>query len=224
MTSDVVVRLSDVSKSYRVDGEDVSVLSGVDLAIEHGSKVSLVGVSGSGKSTLLSLIAGLLRPDTGTIEIDGVAVDEIDDVGRAAIRATTIGIALQSDNLIPFLTAIENVVLAMTFARPRTHRDAEQRAIELLERFGVAHRRHQHPRHLSGGEAQRVALAVSMANGPALLLADEVAGQLDSGTAANVLGDVLSADFALLLVTHDAALADAVDVRYELANQRVWAR
>ncbi len=224
MSTAAVVRLDDVSKSFTTPTETTAVLSGVDFTILPGEKASLIGPSGSGKSTLLSLIAGLLRPDTGTVRIDGIAMSELDDHDRAELRANRIGIALQSDNLIPFLTARENVELALAFGTRRSRRAARRRALDLLERFGVDHRAGHHPRHLSGGEAQRVALAVSMANEPALLLADEIVAQLDGETAARVVDEVLNADFAVLYVTHDVALADLVDVRYALDGHTVTAR
>ncbi len=219
-----VVQLDNVSKSYESAGGTSVVLKGVDLSIMPGEKASLVGPSGCGKSTLLLLIAGLLRPDEGTIEVESVALSGLNDRDRARIRANRIGIALQSDNLIPYLDARENVEVALAFASPRSQRPARTRALELLEQFGVAHRAGHRPRQLSGGEAQRVALAVSMANEPALLLADEVVAQLDADTAAGVIGDVLTADFALLYVTHDSEVADLAERRYELVDHGVHRR
>lgn len=224
MTATPIVHLDDVSKSYGNASEAGVVLRGVDLAILPGEKASLIGPSGSGKSTLLALIAGLLRPDKGTIKIDAVATSELDDRARAQIRANRIGIALQSDNLIPFLSARENVELALAFAPRPGRRSARVRALELLERFGVAHRAQHRPRHLSGGEAQRVALAVSMANEPALLLADEIVAQLDSQTAAAVVDEVLTADLAVLYVTHDVEIADLVERRYMIDDKGVFLR
>jgi putative ABC transport system ATP-binding protein len=219
-----IVRLAGVSKSFRSPNETVPVLSGVDLTIIPGQKTSLVGPSGSGKSTLMSLIAGLLRPTTGTVEIDGIDMRDLDDSARARLRANRIGIALQSDNLIPFLSASENVQLAMAFVPGGSRRAAKARAQELLDQFGVASRARHRPRQLSGGEAQRVALAVAMANEPALLLADEVVGQLDRSTAGQVIDEVMAADFAVLFVTHDLALADRADHRYAIENGGVWPR
>ena len=213
-----IVRLAGVSKSYGAADDATPVLSDVYLTIERGQKTSLVGPSGSGKSTLMSLIAGLRRPTAGRVEIDGVAMSDLDDGARARLRASRIGIALQSDNLIPFLTASENVELAMAFVPGGSRRAAKARAIDLLDRFGVGSRAQHHPRQLSGGEAQRVALAVAMANEPALLLADEVVGQLDRQTASQVVDDVLAADFAVLFVTHDLALADLAEHRYAIAD------
>jgi putative ABC transport system ATP-binding protein len=219
-----VVRLAGVSKSYGSSADQTPVLHDVDLTILRGQKASLIGPSGSGKSTLLSLIAGLLRPTTGIVEIDGVAMSGLDDAARAELRASRIGIALQSDNLIPFLTARENIELAMAFAPGGTRRSSEARAMELLDRFGVGSRAHHRPRQLSGGEAQRVALAVAMANEPALLLADEVVGQLDRDTAERVVDDVLAADFAVLFVTHDVGMADLADHRYAIEGGGLCAR
>lgn len=224
MISPPVVRLQGVSKSFGPADDPTPVLRGVDLTIHAGEKASLIGPSGSGKSTLLALIAGLLRPTGGSVEVDGVGISKLDDRHRARLRAERIGIALQADNLIPFLSARENVELALGFGGRRSSRVARARAVELLERFDVGHRAEHRPRHLSGGEAQRVALAVSMANEPALLLADEVVAQLDSGTAARVVDAVLTADFAVLFVSHDVALADLVERRFALVDSELVVR
>lgn len=219
-----IVRLTDVSKSYGPPNNRTEVLHGVNLTVLAGEKLSLVGPSGSGKSTLLSLIAGLLRPDIGGIEIDAAAMSDLDDRSRARLRADRIGIALQADNLIPFLTARENVELAIAFGSGKRRSWAPTAALTLLERFGVAHRAQHRPRQLSGGEAQRVALAVSMANQPALLLADEVVAQLDGETAARVVDEVLTAEFAVLYVSHDVAIADLAEHRYALVDRGVQPR
>ncbi|MEO6571141.1 MAG: ABC transporter ATP-binding protein [Ilumatobacteraceae bacterium] len=213
VVSPPLVAVRDVTKSFGSPNEPVAVLCDVDLELRARDKVSLVGPSGCGKSTLLMLIAGLLRPDRGTIEIDGVAMSELGDAQRADVRAHRIGIALQSDNLVPFLSARENVELALGFAGSDERAVVRDRANELLERFSVGHRAEHLPRHLSGGETQRVALAVAMANAPALLLADEVVAALDQQTAADVIAEVLGGDMAVLYVTHDVALADRVDRR-----------
>lgn len=221
MTTMPVVRLKGVSKSFQSAGGASIVLEGVDLTIEPGQKASLVGPSGSGKSTLLALIAGLLRPDSGTVELDGVPLSDLDDGKRAVLRSKRIGIALQSENLIPFLSALENVELALGFGDRRARTG---RARELLERMGVAHRGANRPRQLSGGEAQRVSLAVAIANGPGLLLADEMVSQLDAATAGAVTRDIFAADMAVLFVTHDPALADRADLRLRLRDRQVVTR
>lgn len=215
------VRLRDVSKSFVSAGGCNSVLEGVTLAIEPGQKASLVGASGSGKSTLLALIAGLLRPDNGTVEIDGVSLSGLDDGQISVVRSRRIGIALQSDNLIPFLSALENVELALSFG---SRTPEAGRALAILESMGVADRAHHLPRQLSGGEAQRVSLGVALANGPALLLADEMVAQLDTSTAETVVGDVLESDMAVLFVTHDITLADRADLRLCVRDRQVLTR
>lgn len=220
-----LLRIRGVSKSF-VDSNQrrVPVLENVDLTLAAGEKASLVGPSGSGKSTLLALVAGLLRPDQGTVEIDGRSVGDLSDAERARLRATRVGIALQSDNLIPFLTAQENVELAFGFGHRSPRRNARAAATTLLARFGVETEARRLPRQLSGGEAQRVALAVAMAGQPGILLADEVVAALDGGTAGRVIEEVLAAGFAVLYVTHDRELADRVERRFELVNRTVLSR
>jgi putative ABC transport system ATP-binding protein len=216
-----VVQLKGVSKTFQSAGGPVVVLEGVDLTLEPGQKASLVGPSGSGKSTLLSLIAGLLRPDTGTVEIDGVSLSDLNDRERAALRSRQIGIALQSENLIPFLSALENVELALGFGGRRS---GERHARDLLDRMAVAHRANHRPRQLSGGEAQRVALAVALANDPGLLLADEMVSQLDETTASAVTREIFDLDTAVLFITHDPTLADRAGLKFRLRNRRVEKR
>jgi putative ABC transport system ATP-binding protein len=213
-----VVQLKGVSKTFHSAGGTSVVLEQVNLRINHGQKASLVGPSGSGKSTLLALMAGLLRPDTGTVEIDGVSLSNLDDGERAALRGQRIGIALQSENLIPFLSALENVELALGLGGRRS---GGRRARELLDRMGVAHRASHRPRQLSGGEAQRVALAVALANEPKLLLADEMVSQLDQTTAGAVTQEIFDLEMAVLFVTHDPTLADRAGLRLRLRNRRV---
>ncbi len=211
-----------MSKSYGTGPNQLHVLDGVELELRRGETTSLVGRSGSGKSTLISLIAGLMRPDAGHVHIGGQQTDDLDETGRARLRAERIGVVLQSDNLVPFLTAVENVELAMGFAPGRR---PPRRARELLGELGLGGRMDHLPRQLSGGEAQRVAVAVALANEPDLLLADEVVGQLDSATAAYVTELVFSAarerDLAVLYVTHDQQLASQARHSLRLADRRV---
>jgi putative ABC transport system ATP-binding protein len=218
------VRLEGVSKSYGSGSRVLHLLSHVDLDLATGETTSLLGPSGSGKSTLLSLIAGLMRPDTGRITVAGQDVAQLDDAARARLRKERIGIVLQSDNLIPFLTAQENVELALAF-RPR--HGSSSRSRELLAELGLDGRRSSLPRHLSGGEAQRVAIAVALANEPDLLLADEVVGQLDSTTAGEVLDLIFTASrergLTVLYVTHDEQLARAADHGLRLHERRLIA-
>ena len=223
-SSQPFVRLESVSKSYGSGSSKLDVLDGLNLDLPEGETTSLVGRSGTGKSTLLSLIAGLMRPDTGRISIGGQQMDQLDDDARANLRADRIGFVLQSDNLIPFLTAVENVELAIGFGRVRRSTD---RARELLSDLGLAHRLDHLPRQLSGGESQRVAVGVALANEPDLLLADEVVGQLDSTTAADVMEMIFKAsrerNLTVLYVTHDEQLARQAHHSLRLADRRVVA-
>jgi putative ABC transport system ATP-binding protein len=216
------VRLEGVSKSYGTGPNRLHVLDGVDLDLRRGETTSLIGRSGSGKSTLISLIAGLMRPDTGHVHIGGQQTDKLDEPSRARLRAERIGVVLQSDNLIPFLSAVENVELAMGFAPGRR---SLRRARELLSELGLGDRMDHLPRQLSGGEAQRVAVAVALANEPDLLLADEVVGQLDSATAASVTERIFAASrerkLTVLYVTHDEQLARRAQHSLRLADRRV---
>ena len=218
------VRLEAVSKSYGNGSARLEVLDKVELDLLKGETTSLVGRSGTGKSTLLSVIAGLMRPDKGHVYIGGQQMDQLDDNDRANLRADRIGFVLQSDNLIPFLTAVENVELAMGFAAARR---PAARARELLSELGLGHRMDHLPRQLSGGESQRVAVAVALANEPDLLLADEVVGQLDSNTASDVMGMIFTAsrerNLTVLYVTHDEQLAQQAHRSLRLTDRRVVA-
>jgi putative ABC transport system ATP-binding protein len=219
-----LVRLDAVSKTYRTGDVATCVLRDVSLQLAGGETASLVGVSGSGKSTLLSLIAGLVRPDNGAIAFDGAPLDDLDDTARARLRARRIGIVLQRDNLIGFLTAAENVELAIDLAggeRPA------RRARALLASVGLADRADELPLRLSGGEAQRVAVAMALANEPDLLLADEVTGQLDADTADEVMGVIFGAwrerGLTVLYVTHSGELAGRAQRRLRLVDGAVLA-
>ena len=223
-TGQPFVRLEAVSKAYGNGSSRLEVLNDLELDLPQGETTSLVGRSGSGKSTLLSLIAGLMRPDSGHISIGGQRMDQLNDDGRANLRAERIGFVLQSDNLIPFLTAVENVELAIGFAQGRR---SMARARELLSDLGLGQRINHLPRQLSGGESQRVAVAVALANEPDLLLADEVVGQLDSHTAADVMEMIFQAsqdrNLTVLYVTHDEQLARRAHRSFRLSNHRVVA-
>lgn len=219
-----LVRVDAVTKSYSDGGVETRVLRRASLELARGETVSLVGVSGSGKSTLIALIAGLMRPEGGVIAIDGEAITDLDDTARARLRARRIGIVLQRDNLVGFLTAAENVALAIELAggdRPA------RRARALLAGVGLADRAGHLPRRLSGGEAQRVAIAMALANEPDLLLADEVTGQLDSHTAAEVMRLIFEASrtrgLTVLFVTHSRELAARAQRRLQLAEGEVRA-
>jgi putative ABC transport system ATP-binding protein len=214
-----LVEVDDLHKAYRDGGATTHVLTGASLVVERGETVSVVGSSGAGKSTLLSVLAGLTPPDAGVVRFDGQDLAGMSETERAVMRARRIGVVLQRDNLIPFLTAAENVELAVELAGGSRPRVAASRLLEELE---LADRAAYLPRRLSGGEAQRVALAVALVNGPDLLLADEVGAELDSATAQRVLELILVASrergLTVLLVTHDPSLAALTHRRLRMVD------
>lgn len=188
----------------------VRALDGVSFEVERGEFTGLVGTSGSGKSTLLNLIGGLDRPTSGVLKVFDQRLDQMSREELSLHRRKNVGMIFQSFNLIPTMTAFENVVLALMFAGvPRAER--EQRGRELLASVGLADRREHRPAELSGGEQQRVAIARALANSPAILLADEPTGNLDSKTAQEILELLKTLNSregkTILLVTHDALLA-----------------
>jgi ABC-type lipoprotein export system ATPase subunit len=216
------VRLEGVSKTYREGSVDRRVLRDASVELYRGEMTSLIGASGSGKSTLISLVAGLMLPDSGRVVVDGNEITELGDVARARLRARRIGVVLQSGNLIPFLTSVQNVELAVAFG------DGEgnpERAEDLLFELGLADRSHHLPRRLSGGESQRVSVAMALANQPDLLLADEVTGQLDSANAEQVMRVIFDTwrrfGLTVLFVTHNRELATRAERCLVLENGEV---
>lgn len=214
-----LARLRDVFKIYREGTTETVALRGAHLELARGQVTSLVGPSGSGKSTLLSLLAGLSLPSAGQVLFGSTDISRLDETERARLRAARIGIVFQSGNLIPFLTALENLRLAERLAdRNRT----ASRARDLLVEVGLGHRLNHLPRQLSGGEAQRVSIAVALANDPELLLADELTGELDSATAAMVMEMLRSVwarrHMTILLVTHNPDIAAQADRRLKLID------
>jgi len=221
----VLVRVDGVSKAFREGQAATEVLHGVGLELARNGTASLVGRSGSGKSTLIALLAGLLLPDAGGVTFDGHDLSALADDARARFRAQRIGVVLQRDNLVPFLTAIENVELALGLGGRGSRARRRERARELLSELGLGRRLHHRPHTLSGGEAQRVAVAVALANEPELLLADEVTGELDSATAEQVMEVIFEAwherGLSVLYVTHSEELAARAQHRLALADGTV---
>ena len=207
-----LVRLRGVSKTFAMGDAEVRALRGVDLEIAAGDYVGVMGPSGSGKTTLMDIIGCLSRPTSGAYELDGRPVDGIDDAGLAALRGERIGFVFQTFNLLPRLTAAENVELPMLYRRvPR--RDRRRRALALLERVGLADRAAHRPNELSGGERQRVAIARALINGPSLILADEPTGALDTATGEAILALIESLNAegrTVIVVTHDPRIGDRV--------------
>ena len=198
----------ELYRFFHTGDEEVLALRGVSLAADAGEIVAVMGPSGSGKSTLLACLAGLELPDGGTVRIDGAAISRRSEAERAAIRARSVGVVYQSDNLIGHLTVDGNVALAQRLGgstRPQSRRD-------LLDRLGIGRRARAFPAQLSGGEAVRAALAVALANDPGVLVADEPTGELDSSTERQVLDllrDRAEAGTAIVMATHSEAVAIA---------------
>ncbi len=199
---------SNVGKEVATAEGGLGILEGISLEINPGEAVAIVGASGSGKSTLLGLLAGLDLPSAGSIRIDGEDITRLDEDARARLRARMVGFVFQSFQLLPGLTAIENVMLPLEI---RGDRDAAARAREYLGRVGLAERLAHYPRQLSGGEQQRVAIARAFACAPRLLFADEPTGNLDAATGARVIDLIFALQAeqgaTLVLVTHDERLA-----------------
>ncbi len=221
---DVVVRTVNLTRRYEMGDAFVDALRGVDLAIARGEFVALVGPSGSGKSTVLNLIGGLDRPTSGQVWINGTELSASDERTLTRHRREHVGFVFQSFNLLPRLTAEENVALPLMFSgMPEKERRA--RARDLLKRVSLEHRLDHRPTQLSGGEQQRVAIARALIGQPALLLADEPTGNLDTGTGAEIMALLKKLnqeqDLTLLVVTHDAEVAAFADRVVKLRDGRV---
>lgn len=211
-----------LSRQFRSGSKTITVLNDVNLAIHHGEFVAIMGPSGSGKSTLLALLAGLDRPTSGSVAIDGDPIEAMSESELAMVRRRKIGFVFQSFHLLGNFTALENVMLpAELLRRPHPRRRAE----DLLSRVGLSDRGHHYPSQLSGGEQQRVALARAFSPDPTVLLADEPTGNLDSANGRIVLDMMLDLrrdhGTTLVLVTHDPALAELADRVIRLRDGRV---
>ena len=216
--SEPIIRAEALTKIVTSGDDPLTILDGVTFSVEPGASIAIVGASGSGKTTLLGLLAGLDRPTSGEIHIDGAALSSLDEDALAAMRQRLLGFVFQSFQLLPALTALENVMLPRELAGAS---DAEASARTWLDRVGLARRITHYPRQLSGGEQQRVAIARAFAGEPKLLMADEPTGNLDGATGVEV-ADLMfrlnrEHDTTLVLVTHDLALAARCGRRLSLA-------
>lgn len=219
-----ILRATDLTKDLPLGPVVVHAVRGVNLTIYENEMIAIVGPSGSGKSTLLGLIGGLDTPTTGRIEIDGVDITRMSEGRLSEVRNEKIGFVFQFFNLIPTLTALENVALPIEFANQPKF-DAEKRARELLDLLGLSDRLNHRPMELSGGQQQRVAIARALANNPPLLLADEPTGNLDSQASEVVLQALRDVwretGTTVVLVTHDRELAARMDRVMELIDGRI---
>ncbi|HTI50754.1 MAG TPA: ABC transporter ATP-binding protein [Planctomycetaceae bacterium] len=202
--------LKDVRKSYREpDGRTLPILNIAEFTLQSGEQTVLIGASGGGKTTLLNVIAGITAPDSGSVTIDGIEISRLHEVGRDRFRAQKIGFVFQTFNLLPAFTALENVLLGMSFSGKKVDR---RHAEELLKKVGLSHRLDHRPTQLSVGEQQRVAVARALANRPSLLLADEPTANVDVSNQQTILNLIREAcqehNVSLLMVTHAMEVAN----------------
>jgi len=204
-----ILNIHNVSKTYQSGGRTLSVLEDINISVAAGDTLSIVGPSGSGKTTLLGLSAGLDRSTIGTVELNGIKLDNLSEDQRAAVRNKHVGFIFQNFQLLPTLTALENVMVPMEL---RGEKGAKARAVDLLQKVGLGDRGHHYPAQLSGGEQQRVSLARAFSNKPQILFADEPTGNLDAETSEKIIELIFNlnkeAGTTLILVTHDHELAN----------------
>jgi len=218
-----MLKMEAVTKTYNHRGPAVTVLSDVTLEIHSGDFVSIVGPSGSGKSTLLLALGGMLSPSSGKVELDGESLYELTPDRRAALRGQKIGFVFQTFNLVPYLSALENVQVPL-FLAGLSEPDQKNRAADLLERLGLGDRLTHKPSELSVGQQQRVALARMLANDPGMILADEPTGSLDPETSAQVMAFLEEMNHegrTVVMVTHDPKVAQRAKRTLKLNNGRI---
>jgi putative ABC transport system ATP-binding protein len=224
MASEPVISVCELVKQFKLGGETVVAVNGVSFEVNSGEIVSIVGPSGSGKSTLLGLIGGLDSPTSGGVAIDGVEISGMNERDLTDIRNEKLGFVFQFFNLIPTLSALENVALPVQFARHQRFKP-EARARELLTHFGLGDRLKHRPQQLSGGEQQRVAIARALANNPPILLTDEPTGNLNSEASELVMDTIrqVHRDFGttVIIVTHNQAVAEGTDRILTLVDGRL---
>jgi putative ABC transport system ATP-binding protein len=216
-----MIKLQGLSKIYHTPAGEFAALRNIDLQIAAGEFVAIAGKSGSGKSTLLNLVGGIDSPTSGIVEISGTAIQGLGQNHLAAWRGRNVGFVFQFFQLLPTLTVAENVMLPMDFCRTYPVRERRKRALELLDRVGVARQADKLPSALSGGEQQRAAIARSLANDPPVILADEPTGNLDSVTARAVLDlfrAMASSGTTVVIATHERDITRVVDRKVEVAD------
>lgn len=209
-----MIKVRDLVKEFKLGRETIAAVNGISFTVQGGEIVSIVGPSGSGKSTLLGLIGGLDSPTSGSVALDGVEIGAMNERNLTDIRNEKLGFVFQFFNLIPTLSAVENVALPIQFARKRKFKP-DERARELLAHLGLDDRLNHRPHQLSGGEQQRVAIARALANNPSILLADEPTGNLNSQAGELVIETIMQVhqDFGttIIIVTHDQDVAERAD-------------
>jgi len=219
-----MINVEDLTKTFPMGETEVYALNGMTFTIDQGEMVAIMGPSGSGKSTLMSIIGCLDVPSSGTYSLDGVAIENMDDMQLAEIRGRKIGFVFQQFNLLSRTSALENVMLPLTYAGARGA-ERRERALKVLERVGLSDRTHHTPSELSGGQQQRVAIARALVNEPAILLADEPTGALDSKTGVEIMDLFQSLHSengqTVILVTHDVYIARHTDRIIKLSDGKI---
>jgi putative ABC transport system ATP-binding protein len=216
-----IIEINDVYKSYQVGTNQVPVLEGISLSVEAGEFLSITGPSGNGTSTLLNMITGIDRPTQGEVIVNGCPVHQMSENQLAKWRGENVGIIFQFFQLLPSLSLLQNVVMPMEFAGKYRRKERQERALHLLDIVGLADQAHKLPGMVSGGQQQRAAIARSLANDPALLIADEPTGNLDSKTAESVFElflNLVEQGKTLIMVTHDVNLVKRVPRIVEIRN------
>ena len=216
-----MISLNQVSKTYETPAGKFAALKSIDLNVEAGQFVGIVGKSGSGKSTLLNMVAGIDRPSSGSLAVAGTEIHGLSENKLALWRGRNVGFVFQFFQLLPTLTVAENVMLPMDFAKSLPFRERRKRAVALLERVAVGAHADKLPATLSGGEQQRVAIARALANEPPLVLADEPTGNLDAVTATAILDlfrDMANRGTTVVIATHEADIARVIDRRIEISD------
>lgn len=218
-----MIKIENLSKKYNSKGNSVVALNEVSLSIEKGEFISIVGPSGSGKTTLLLCMGGLIHPSVGKVDIDGASIYDLDIKERAAFRLRNLGFVFQTFNLIPYLTALENVQIPLSLAGSNNGNQTE-RATELLEKLGLGDRLNHKPRELSIGQQQRVAIARALANNPKIIMADEPTGNLDPNTTNETVAylNVLNqTGITVIMVTHNPSVAERAQRMLRLVEGRL---
>ena len=223
-TSNVIIELKDVKKIYKMDGVETPALRGVNLKINKGEFVAIMGPSGSGKSTLLHMVGALDTPTSGKVYLDGVDISTLKESDLARLRGKKIGIVFQFFNLHPTLNALENIELPMIVVE-KDKKERQQRALELLKAVGLEHRAHHLPSQLSGGEQQRIAIARALANEPEIILADELTGNLDTNTKAEIMNFLLQLQkekkMTVTVITHELEIAQYAETIIHIVDGRI---
>jgi len=217
-----ILNIQNVNKTYQSAGRTLSVLENINLSVNAGATLSIVGPSGSGKTTLLGLAAGLDRSSSGTVELNGIKLESLNEDQRAAVRNKHVGFIFQNFQLLPTLTALENVMVPLEL---RGEKGVKAKAVDLLQKVGLADRGHHYPSQLSGGEQQRVSVARAFSNKPQILFADEPTGNLDAETSEKIIELIfnLNTEYGttLILVTHDFDLANKTGRIIKLKGGRI---